>query len=504
MKKHNLMPSLPSPKVTSSRRAVSDSSLKRFDATIILHGRKSPAELKLKAAKALGVVATRSDKVALVTIGVPDAPASTLVACQLNRNASAFEIDEQCRKACAAARASGGTKIAVVIDDDSLADAPGTTRSIVYALTVGDFAMPTFAKPARKQDPLTITVFEPRKTSVTTTLATARGNCLARWLTALPPNLLDAAGYREVAEKLSKKHGWQYRFISASTLKRRGAGAFTAVAQGNEHNDAGIVHIKYRAKSGGKRRKTIALVGKGIIFDTGGTNLKPFDGMLNMHIDMGGSAVAIGSLLSLSEQAVNFDIDVWLAITENRTGPEAYKSQDVVTALNGKTIQTIHTDAEGRMVLADTLTLASREKPDCMLDFATLTGACVNAVTPRYSGVFTNRASLHPLLKRHGVASGERVWPFPIGGEFKALLDSETADIKQCAPGGGGDHILAATFLNEFVVRSVPWVHIDLSACEHKGGLGAIPTEITGFGVRYTVELLNEHLTTLTTAKAGS
>ena len=214
--------------------------------------------------------------------------------------------------------------------------------------------------------------------------------------------------------------------------------------------------------------------------------------MLDMHIDMGGSAVAVGSLLTISKLGLPLPVDCWLAITENRTGPNAYKSQDVVTALNGKTIQSIHTDAEGRMALADTLVLAGEDKPDLIIDYATLTGACVTAVTTRYSGVFTNRADLHPVLKRAGKESGERVWPFPIGKEFLDDLKSDTADIMQCSPNGGGDHILAASFLQEFVDEKIPWVHMDLSACSRKGGLAHIPTEITGFGVRYTLHLIIE------------
>ena len=177
-------------------------------------------------------------------------------------------------------------------------------------------------------------------------------------------------------------------------------------------------------------------------------------------------------------------------ITENRTGPRAYKSQDVITALNGKTIQTIHTDAEGRMALADALTMASEDKPDVIIDYATLTGACMNAVTTRYSGVFTNEPDLHPVLKKSGRDSGERVWPFPIGKEFLEELKSETADLKQCSPNGGGDHILAASFLQEFVDKKIPWIHVDLSACHRKGGLAHVPTELTGFGIHFTMNLL--------------
>jgi len=183
-------------------------------------------------------------------------------------------------------------------------------------------------------------------------------------------------------------------------------------------------------------------------------------------------------------------VDCWLAITENRTGPHAYKSQDIVTAANGKTIQTIHTDAEGRMALADTLVLASRDKPGMIIDYATLTGSCVNAITTRYCGVFTNRAEWHPRLKRTGQYCGERVWPFPIGKEFLEDLKSDVADLQQCSVKGTGDHILAGSFLAEFVENDTPWVHVDLSASNHSGGLGHIPTEVTGFCVRYTLSLL--------------
>ncbi len=498
-----LLPKLPDPKLTSSRAQPDVRRLARYDAVIVLHQRRGKlTDLEISGADALAAVAARTGNANQVLAAVPGAPATPLAACRIDRDAAAFDRDTACRKTIKALAAASARSIAVVVDRKSLKDHSAAVSSMVTALMLADFRMPKFGKQPKRLAPLAITVFEPKKTNLAATRATARGNCLARWLTAMPPNKLDALGYRAVAEALAKQHRWQYRYHSAATLKRRGAGAFTAVAQGNETNDAGIVELRYRPKTGKKRPK-VALVGKGIIFDTGGTNLKPFEGMLGMHVDMGGSAVAIATLATLSELGVAWDIDAWLGITENRTGPQAYKPQDVVTALNGKTIQTIHTDAEGRMVLADTLTLAGRAKPDCILDFATLTGAAINAVTTRYGAIFTNRPSLHPTLKTAGADSGERVWPFPIGAAFIESLDSETADIKQCAPGGGGDHILAATFLNEFVPPDVPWVHLDLSACEHKGGLGAAPTDITGFGVRYATELLTGHLREVTAAPKG-
>jgi leucyl aminopeptidase len=195
-------------------------------------------------------------------------------------------------------------------------------------------------------------------------------------------------------------------------------------------------------------------------------------------------------LIALSELRIPIAADAWLAITENNIGPSAYRPQEVVRACNGTTIQVIHTDAEGRMVLADTLALAARTRPRLTIDFATLTGACVYALTERYSGVFTNRPELAARLQSAGADSGERVWNFPLDEDFDSDLESTVADIVQCAVEGKGDHILAARFLKRFIGDRNPWVHVDLSSATRRGGLAHVGTEITGFGVRLTLELL--------------
>lgn len=259
--------------------------------------------------------------------------------------------------------------------------------------------------------------------------------------------------------------------------------------QGSSEKDAGIVRLSYKPSKTSVDKK-IVLVGKGICYDTGGTNLKPAKFMFGMHEDMQGSAVALGCLLALSRLKVDFEVECWLALAMNHIGPEAYKPNDVVTAANGKTIEVVHTDAEGRMVLADTLVLASRQKPDLLIDFATLTGACVYSIGTAYSGVFSNRESFHGDLIRAGKDSGERVWPFPLDEDYDQALESDIADVKQCSIEGGADHILAARFLQRFVEHNTPWVHVDLSSSSSKGGLAHIPTDTTGFGVRYTLNLL--------------
>ena len=144
------------------------------------------------------------------------------------------------------------------------------------------------------------------------------------------------------------------------------------------------------------------------------------------------------------------------------------------------------------MALADTLALACREVPRFVLDFATLTGACVNALTERYSGVFTNRDDWHQVLRDAGRTSGERVWPFPMDADFDGEIESRVADVMQCSLDNKGDHILAARFLSRFVTADTPWVHVDLASSERKGGLAHIPTEFTGFGVRFATRLLGD------------
>ncbi|HUQ51500.1 MAG TPA: leucyl aminopeptidase family protein [Gammaproteobacteria bacterium] len=369
--------------------------------------------------------------------------------------------------------------------------------SLAAAASAAAFALPEFKSPSKTPRPprlATLRLFGPAGIVDTAGVrAQALGNNVARWFTALPPNVLTIAGYRQAIEALANPRGISCRFIAEPELEKLGAGAFLAVARGNATRDAGIMHLSYRPR--GRETARVALVGKGVIFDTGGTNLKTFTNMLDMHTDMQGSAVAFGTLLALAELQVPFGIDAWLAITENRLAADAYKSQDLVTALNGTTIQVIHTDAEGRMVLADTLALAAREQPALIIDYATLTGTCVMALTERYSGAFSNRAAANALLLAAGTASGERVWPFPMDDDFDELLKSDIADIKQCSAESAGDHILGARFLSRFVPKEIPWIHLDLSASQHKGGLAHVPTDITGFGVRLTLELLTRATT---------
>ena len=408
----------------------------------------------------------------------------------VSAGAEAFDRLSFGRKMVAAALTERGGSLGIWVLGFRNEDAAKLTLHLTAAALAAGFSLAEFKSRAKPPRIKRIRIFGlDDRLDLRRVEAEAKGNNLARWLTAMPPNKLDAPQYVAFLRHLAGDYGWRFKKYGVRDLEALGAGAFLAVAKGNPDDSAAIVRLQYRPAAAAAP-PALSLVGKGIIFDTGGTNLKPFQAMADMHIDMGGSAVAVGALLAMTELDLPHAVDCWLPITENRIGPTAYKSQDVITAANGKTIQVVHTDAEGRLALADALVLACRVNPRLVIDYATLTGACINAITRGYSGVFTNRPDWHPILKKAGRDSGERVWPFPLGKEFLSELESEVADIKQCTPDAGGDHILAATFLNEFVSPDIPWIHVDLSASKRKGGLGAIPTDITGFGVRFTMDLV--------------
>ncbi|HRX90543.1 MAG TPA: hypothetical protein P5528_13960, partial [Steroidobacteraceae bacterium] len=256
-------------------------------------------------------------------------------------DATPFQMQAAAARALRLATNRNLRSIAVVAlhaDDD----AAGRARdALLTAALATAYRGPAFhRRPKRHTTITTIAVVGPKRNAPFLTAA-ARANNLTRWLTALPPNELDTRAYRRLLMQLAKRERLRSRWYSEAALRRLGAGAFLAVSAGNERRDAGIMHLQYRPP-GAAARPAVALVGKGILFDTGGNNLKPHRNMLDMHQDMSGSAVALAVLLALKELQTPVTVDCWLAITENRIGPTAYRPQDVVCAMNGVSIQVIH------------------------------------------------------------------------------------------------------------------------------------------------------------------
>jgi len=321
-------------------------------------------------------------------------------------------------------------------------------------------------------------------------LAESHGTSLARYLAMMPPNLLTPKTYVQEINKLATKYKFKKTFYGHKQLEKLNAGAFLAVVQGSSHKDYGIMHLRYSPKKANKNTKSVALVGKGMCFDTGGHNLKtPLGSMYGMHHDMTGSAIALASLVTLAELEVNFHVDCYLAIADNYLSADSYRPGDVVIASNGMSIEVINTDAEGRMVLSDTLYMASLKKPNLIMDYATLTGSCVRTLDNLQSGAVTNKPEFNSKLLEISNSCGERVWPLPYNEDYDEVLKSEVADIKQCHE-GSSDATRAARFLGKFIEHDTPWVHIDLSANENNGGLAHVCSNTTGFGVRFTAHAL--------------
>lgn len=424
---------------------------------------------------------------------LPNDRGTVAVLATAKARASAFELLSLARKAVAKAREPRPETVGLLLPGWNAEQRAALMDAVVAAVAATNFQPPIFKRETEQFWPVrTLWLFDGKENELdfSRTLAAAEGNALARWLTLLPANHLTPTQYRGYVAQLAKREGWKLEFLDEEKLEEISAGAFLAVSRGSEQRDSGILHLSYRPRGSSKKDRGLALVGKGICYDTGGVNLKAAKSMFGMHGDMQGSAVALGTLLALTRLRMEFPVDAWLAVARNDIGPRAYTQNEVVESMNGTTIEVVHTDAEGRMVLADTLAIAAGKDPVMLLDYATLTGACVTALGSRYSGAFCNRRELEQAVTNAGRLSGERVWPMPVDADYDEVLESAVADVKQCVIENEADHILAARFLSHFVPDSVPWVHIDLAASEHKGGLAHVPTDVTGFGVRFSLSLL--------------
>jgi leucyl aminopeptidase len=428
----------------------------------------------------------KTDALAKTPVAV-QLPGGTLaVFAMLKPDASTFDTHERVRRALALLMAEHPKALTLAVFGDAEFKARAA-EAAVYTTLVNAVPLPSRKS---KPDPVLKAVqLHGHKSAdgFARVQALAEGNTLTRSLTVQGPDELTPGVYRKRVKALAKQYGWSVEEFAFDKLKKMGAGAFCAVAQGSPAKDAAIVRVSYKGTRA--KAKKVAFVGKGICFDTGGHNLKPAKYMQGMHEDMNGSAVVLGILAAASRMKLPLALEGWVALAENHISPDAYRQNEVITALNGTTIEVVHTDAEGRMVLADTLTLAAKGKPDLIADFATLTGSMHYALGSRMSGVFASTSALAHQASRAATASGERIVVFPYPEDYDSSLDSTVADVKQCSMEGEADHILATRFLSRFV-GDTPWLHMDLSGHSCKGGLGAVMTDTNGFGVAWGIHLL--------------
>lgn len=304
----------------------------------------------------------------------------------------------------------------------------------------------------------------------------------------------------DVAKELTKKSKRiTLEVFDEKEMHRRNMGALLAVAKGSDEPPY-FIHLKYHPShkaSNGKyaqnsKLKKVFLVGKGITFDSGGLSLKPSKHMESMKTDMAGGAVVLGIFSIIEALNPSLEVHGLIPCTENMPSGKAAKPGDIARAMNSKTIEILNTDAEGRVVLADALSFAVAEKADTIIDLATLTGSCIEALGEEVAGLFSNNAKLGRELNKAAEASGEYVWEMPLVKEYQSLIKSKVADIKNIGGGHGAGSITAALFLKEFVGET-PWVHLDIAgpAWAEKETFASVPLGATGFGVRILIEFLH-------------
>ena len=321
---------------------------------------------------------------------------------------------------------------------------------------------------------------------LTPVAAHCAGVNLARQLVAAPPNVVTPAALADTAAELARDYGLELNVLERTDCEARGMGAFLAVSQGSDL-DPKFLHLIYRPAGEVKRR--LALVGKGLTFDSGGYNLKVGAAQIDMmKFDMGGSAAVLGAMRSIGElKPEGVEVHMIVASCENMVNGSAVHPGDIVTAADGTTIEINNTDAEGRLTLADALLYASEQKPDAVVDLATLTGACVVALGDEVAGLWSNNDGLATALRQAADAGGEGLWRMPLHSSYKEGLKSKLADFKNTGPRPGGS-ITAALFLEHFVGDGIAWAHIDIAGTVWSDkGRGLDPAGATGYGVRTLV-----------------
>jgi len=289
----------------------------------------------------------------------------------------------------------------------------------------------------------------------------ADGVNLARRLVNLPPDDLYPETFAEEAATIAGRVGLEIEIWDQPRLEREGCRAMLAVAKGSSRPPR-LVVLRYRGPGQKSNTPDLALVGKGVTFDSGGLSLKPSDGMLAMKCDMSGAAAALGAIATIAALKLPVDVVAAVGLVENMNGAAAYKLGDVVTARSGTTIEIHNTDAEGRVVLADVLDVVADLQPRRIVDVATLTGACMVALGRDIAGVFTNDQACCDAVVAAAEAVGERVWQLPMDRDFDEQIESPVADIKNVGDGRLGGAITAAKLLERFV-RGIPWTHIDIA-----------------------------------------
>ena len=381
-------------------------------------------------------------------------------------------------------------RVAVVLDDlkNAAVDAEDIAASVTSGIVLKSYRFDKYrtqekpeAKPKLKAVTVATTAVSAARSAYGVREAVNAGVILTRDLVSEPANVLTPKAFADIAKGLAGG-GLRVKVLGRKEMEKLGMGALLGVAQGSVNEPQFVI---FEWNGGHKNDPTLAFVGKGVCFDSGGISLKPGQGMWDMKWDMGGAGVVTGLMKALSGRKAKVNAIGVIGLVENMPDAKAQRPGDVVTSADGQTIEVLNTDAEGRLVLADALWYVQKHfKPDLIIDLATLTGAIIAALAEHYAGLFSNDDDLSKQLTTAGQAVNERLWRMPMGPEYDKLINSPIADMKNLGGRYAGS-TTAAQFLGRFVAKGTPWAHLDIAGVTWAESARALlPKGGTGFGVR--------------------
>jgi leucyl aminopeptidase len=382
------------------------------------------------------------------------------------------------------------TALAVSGAEDLGADV--ATQAVVEGILLASYRYDELkGKPEDPQALAAVVIVVPDGTDTDSALskavAVAEGVALARDLVNKPGGTLNAEGLAAAAQAVADQTGLGIEIWDRERLTKERCGGILGVNAGSTAEPR-LVRLTYTPA--GESSGVVHLVGKGITFDTGGLNLKPYEGMMTMKIDMGGAAAVLGAMRAVAAGNPSVTVVGTICCTDNQPGPNATMPGDVLQIRNGKTVEVLNTDAEGRLVLADGLSLAVEDEPDLIIDLATLTGACMVALGNDYAGLMGNNDAAIARVGGAAAAAGELMWHLPLPKEYRKQLDSDVADLRNIGSGRMGGALTAGLFLKEFAGET-PWVHLDIAGpVTTESASGDQAKGATGYGVRTLLEVI--------------
>ncbi|MFI9528763.1 leucyl aminopeptidase [Micromonospora rosaria] len=451
----------------------------------------------------LGATGAPGEVIKLATLGTVTAPLVAAVGLGPEPTGAAPAPETLRRAAGASVRAlAGAARVALSLPLPDDADAPAAVRAVAEGALLGGYRFAgykTRPQPARREPVAEVLVAVPDAADaaalaeVTRARAAAGAVRAARDWVNTAPNDKRPPAFAETVATAAREAGLDVEVLDEAALAEGGYGGILAVGQGSEAPPR-LVRISYTPADGGNGTR-VALVGKGITFDTGGVSIKPAQGMWEMKSDMGGAAAVGATMLAVAALKPAVAVTAYLPIAENMPSGSAYRPGDVVTMFNGKKVEVLNTDAEGRMILADAMARACADGCDYLFETSTLTGGQVIALGKRISGVM-GTAELCERVRLAGDAVGEPAWPMPLPDEVRKGMDSDVADISQVNAGmdRAGHMLQGGVFLREFVTDEVPWAHIDIAGPSFHTGepTGYLTKGGTGVPVRTLLHLIDD------------